>query len=469
MKNISKVIKFILPWAISFSVLFLIVKKIDTRKVVLSMLEADVRLIIIALVVSIFSCVCIAVERYRSILRLLGCNLTFSEVMKFKLGSYPLVLLFPLKSGELLRAIYLNREHQLSYEDGVKSIIAGYLLRILPLGTFFLIGLSLVKSSIVPILFLLTCFVLAAFFVKTVKVYSEAIFYSFVLDTILLLNFWIIFNSFGIKLPIGSYLCFVPVITVISSLPVSIAGVGVREGLVLLFFSNSSIPAERFFTAGFMVSLINDVLPAFIGLYFLNSFVLSLLFGGSYLERRQKSPILKYKIHKRAKKILQVLKKYGNSGMHLLDIGSADGKILSMLNKELKLARAVGVEPSDELRLANKDENIEILSGSGEELPFGDEEFDVVTISSVIEHVKDADRVMKESYRVLKKRGLIVMTAVNPFFDKIATFLGLKPDDHLRTYNLNQLKKLFNDNKFQIKLIERFGPLFYTLVVGEKN
>ena len=272
MKNILKVIRFILPWIISFGVLFLILKKIDTRKVVLSILEADLKLLVIALLVSTFSCVYIAVERYRSILKLLGCNLTFSETIKFKLGSYPLVLLFPLKSGELLRTIYLNREYQLSYEDGVKSIIAGYLLRILPLGTFFLIGLSLVKSSIFPILVLLICFVFLLLFIEKTKVYFEVVFYSFVLDLVLLFNFWIIFSSFSVKLPMSLYLCFVPVITIVSSLPVSIAGAGVREGLVLLFFSNFSSTAEKFFTAGFMVTLINDILPAFIGLYFLNSF-----------------------------------------------------------------------------------------------------------------------------------------------------------------------------------------------------
>lgn len=152
----------------------------------------------------------------------------------------------------------------------------------------------------------------------------------------------------------------------------------------------------------------------------------------------------------------------------MLDIGAADGEMLSRLNAELQLKKAVGIEPSDELRLAKKDTYIELLAGYGENLPFNENEFDIVIIASVIEHVTDVRKVLSESYRVLKKNGLIVLTAVDPFLDKIATFLRFKPNDHLRRYNFKQLKTLLVENKFYVKLTERFGPIFYQLVVAEK-
>ena len=85
-----------------------------------------------------------------------------------------------------------------------------------------------------------------------------------------------------------------------------------------------------------------------------------------------------------------------------------------------------------------------------------------------IEHVKDADKVLEESYRVLKKGGVLVMTAVNPVFDRLATIIGFKPNDHLRTFNLSQLKKLSLTKNFMVREAKRFGPVFYELIVVEK-
>jgi len=188
-----------------------------------------------------------------------------------------------------------------------------------------------------------------------------------------------------------------------------------------------------------------------------------------YLRRRERNFLTRYRFRKRVKEVLNAIKKYKNmQRIKLLDIGAADGTMLSILNSKLNLERAIGIEPSLELRCAKKDNKIEILGGEGENLPFKENEFDVVILASVIEHVREGDRLVTESYRVLKKSGLLIMTAVDPFFDKIATFLTFKPKDHIQTYNLEKLKKLFINTGFQIKLTEKFGPLFYELIVGEK-
>jgi len=173
---------------------------------------------------------------------------------------------------------------------------------------------------------------------------------------------------------------------------------------------------------------------------------------------------------RRTKKTIEVIKKYkvGKNNLSLLDIGAADGAMLSVLRKQFGFKRAIGVEPNMDLIRAKKDSQIKLINSTGESLPFSESEFDTVIIASVIEHVKDGDKLLAESYRVLKKGGLLIMTTVDPFFDKIATFLGFKPNDHYRTYNLKELKKLFINAGFQIKLTEKFGPLFYELVVGEK-
>jgi ubiquinone/menaquinone biosynthesis C-methylase UbiE len=213
------------------------------------------------------------------------------------------------------------------------------------------------------------------------------------------------------------------------------------------------------------------------GIFFLDKFINKFLFRKKavgldpkvYLRRRERNFLTRYRFRKRVKEVLNAIKKYKNiQRIRLLDIGAADGAMLSVLNSELNLEKAVGIEPSDELRQAVNDPNIKVLPGYGEKLPFSENEFDAVIIASVIEHVKDGERLLTESYRVLKKGGLLIITAVDPFFDKIATFLGFKPKDHYQTYNLEELKRLFVNTGFQVKLTEKFGPFFYTLVVGEK-
>lgn len=207
-----------------------------------------------------------------------------------------------------------------------------------------------------------------------------------------------------------------------------------------------------------------------------------------YLEKRKNSRVLKYRMNKRINKIISAIRQWertnrqGNSvsaapsqkpdeggGIRLLDVGGADGKTLTLLRQYFSMAKAIGIEPCAALRQACQDRNILLLPGEGEHLPFKNSSFDVVVVASVIEHVNDARKLIQECYRVLDKGGILIVSAVDPFFDKLATLLSLKRDDHVETFTLQELREIFNHVHFRVTAAEKFGLISLGLLPFEEK
>lgn len=96
----------------------------------------------------------------------------------------------------------------------------------------------------------------------------------------------------------------------------------------------------------------------------------------------------------------------------ILDIGCHQGWMLSELSSQA--TRLVGVD-MDEKALHEARRNfphIEFVHQTGAQLPFTNEEFDVVILADVIEHVGDENKqaVVDEAHRVLKKDGTLILT-----------------------------------------------------------
>jgi SAM-dependent methyltransferase len=105
----------------------------------------------------------------------------------------------------------------------------------------------------------------------------------------------------------------------------------------------------------------------------------------------------------------------------LLDVGSGFGSfVLAALEDGLD-ARGIELEPFEveyararlrAERPADDPEHV-YLAGSGLELPFGDGEFDAVTLWNVVEHVPDRLRLFAECARVLRPSGMLIGIAPN--------------------------------------------------------
>ena len=79
------------------------------------------------------------------------------------------------------------------------------------------------------------------------------------------INVYFIFRAMDISIPIIYHLVFVPVIQIISLIPVTISGFGIREGAFVHFYSLIGIEPSVAFSVSILNFLILTCVPAFIG------------------------------------------------------------------------------------------------------------------------------------------------------------------------------------------------------------
>ena len=177
-----------------------------------------------------------------------------------------------------------------------------------------------------------------------------------------------------------------------------------------------------------------------------------------YHEGRKRKRATKYRLARRTNEVLQVIKTYkGNEIDSLCDVGTADAMMLNMLNQNLNVKTAIGLDFSIELLKTNKNPKLNLVKGDAIELPFKEDSFDVVVATAVIEHVSDAGKMLKECWRILKESGLCILTTPDPIFEHIATKFGyLEEEQHVKTFKLLELTSLLKSKGFKILKAEKF-------------
>lgn len=121
------------------------------------------------------------------------------------------------------------------------------------------------------------------------------------------------------------------------------------------------------------------------------------------------------KSKKHMMKYLKYLRK--GSSLKMLDIGCGEGYYVRDAIEEG--IDAYGIDTSTHaLENAVSEVKDRISFGSLTKIPFGDEEFDVMTAFDVIEHIhpKDTSNAVKEIDRVLKPNGIMIITTPSTNF-----------------------------------------------------
>lgn len=86
-----------------------------------------------------------------------------------------------------------------------------------------------------------------------------------------------------------------------------------------------------------------------------------------------------------------------------LEIGVGTGRFASLLSAEF------GLDPSLNMLKTARERKIKVVQGVGEFLPFRDASFHFVLIVVTICFVSDPRKVLKESARVLKREGVLIL------------------------------------------------------------
>jgi len=160
---------------------------------------------------------------------------------------------------------------------------------------------------------------------------------------------------------------------------------------------------------------------------------------------------------KKAKEILE-------PKQNVLEIGCGTGIITFGVADSVENITAIDISPKmiEKAKEKNKrsdKNNIDFKVADGYELPYNDEEFDVILLFNVLHMVKQPERQLKEIHRLLKKDGYLI-TATDCYGDSVSlkerllillknliNKLGILP--YLKNYTKSDLIDLFESNDFQ--------------------
>ena len=130
----------------------------------------------------------------------------------------------------------------------------------------------------------------------------------------------------------------------------------------------------------------------------------------------------------------------------ILDVGCGTGANLIMLSK---YGDAEGVDVSEDALAFCRERGLEkVKLGAGEELPYEDGTFDLVTAFDVVEHMDDDLAGLSEMRRVLRPGGRVLL-----FVPTFMFLWGLQDEvsNHRRRYRLPELRRVLEKAGFEIE------------------
>jgi len=136
----------------------------------------------------------------------------------------------------------------------------------------------------------------------------------------------------------------------------------------------------------------------------------------------------------------------GHTRPKILDVGCGTGGMLPLLEE---FGEVVGIDhSSDAIRFCQKRGGSEVKLGSVESLPFAPKSFELVTMFDLLEHLEDDRQALRESFRVLKEGGYLLLTV--PAYP----FLWSEHDEalgHRRRYRVDDLRFKIREVGFEIE------------------
>ena len=128
-----------------------------------------------------------------------------------------------------------------------------------------------------------------------------------------------------------------------------------------------------------------------------------------YFEETNQDKVSRYFVTRK----YMFLKKYlkGKTGI-ALDIGCAGGLYSRLLN-DLGF-ETYGVDTNEKfLDIAKRNSKVNYILADAKNLPFRDNNFDVIIMLATLEHITERENTLKEINRVLKQNGILILTVPN--------------------------------------------------------
>lgn len=134
----------------------------------------------------------------------------------------------------------------------------------------------------------------------------------------------------------------------------------------------------------------------------------------------------------------EAVKSFITPNSKFLDVGCGAGFTLMKARDELD-CEVRGIDPFPGAHGVHRSNSssveIPMDKGVSENLPYGNESFDIVFSSHVLEHVSDADQSLSEMRRVMKKNGMLIIGMPTAAMAWISMFTQILFTTHIRWYN----------------------------------
>jgi uncharacterized protein (TIRG00374 family) len=238
--------------------------------------------------------------RWQVFLRALGIRLPFKTILSINFRSIFWGMLLPSSDGfALIRCILVEKRVEARAGTATASVVAEKVVGMLCLGLVALLGSFFIDNSSLSLMLrlfiVLYLLIIVAFLVwsrmyhgdpgtasgkirKTICSIRAKLKQSLSLTLALKALPWVLgvqfatiittyflFRYMGFAVPLKVHLCYLPVIQVLSLLPVSISGFGVREGAFVFFYKAVCANPPALITISVMSFVILTFVPAVIG------------------------------------------------------------------------------------------------------------------------------------------------------------------------------------------------------------
>lgn len=179
----------------------------------------------------------------------------------------------------------------------------------------------------------------------------------------------------------------------------------------------------------------------------------------------------------RVNEAVKLLKKFSVKTDVYVDLGCNDGSITVEIARAVNAKTAYCIDIDSEALVKARGKGLityEVDLSTGK-IPLSNESVDLVTAFEVIEHLINPDNMLRESNRILRHGGVLLITTPNlaSWVNRIALLLGYqpynvevsteivagvpwkartfaKPSGHIRPYTLRALKELLKYHGFRI-------------------
>lgn len=162
----------------------------------------------------------------------------------------------------------------------------------------------------------------------------------------------------------------------------------------------------------------------------------------------------------------------------LLDVGCDGGTLTKLIAECSKPKKVIGIDIKQEsIEYARRTKpGIDFYVADAYNIPLPDSSADVITLLEVLEHLDDPTRALRETYRVMKPGGTIIVLVPNEqsllyravWWLWVRTFGRVWRDSHSYRFNRENLVSMLREAGFRVKTVKNIN-LWLILAVGVKE